>query len=97
MKTVSTCPLGHTCEKVVGDHVERCQWFLQLDGNDPQSGEKLAGQSKCVMVWDVILKIEGNREVFNLGAGVQSLRNETVKRQTIALEAINDLQISSSS
>ena len=79
----------------MGDHVERCQWFLSLDGVDPTSGKPTDAVSRCVMVWDVVLKIEGNRELFNLGAGVHSLRNETVKRQTAALEVINGLQIPS--
>lgn len=83
-----TCPLGHTCKKVVDGHIEICAWNVKLEGKDPQNG-KLVEEYRCSMAWQPILMIEGNGLALSGNASIQSLRNETLKRQDIALGALN--------
>ena len=90
MKTVLTCPLGSECEKIVGDHIERCVWFVELKGHNPQNGKEI-DQSKCAIAWQPILMVEGNGVSYNIGASIQSLRNETVSRQNIALKSVRSI------
>ena len=87
METVLTCPLGATCEKIVDDHIERCLWYVTLAGKHPQTGEPV-NESKCAMAWQPILMVEGNGVSKGITAAVESLRNEHVKIQERALEAL---------
>ena len=57
MKIVLTCPLGHTCEKAVDGYIERCAWYTNIKGKDPQS-EEIIDQWKCAMTWQPILLVE---------------------------------------
>jgi len=87
VKTVSTCPFGSDCEKVVGDHIERCALYLELEGQDPQSGVPVR-ESRCSFTWAPLLQIQGNGIALGGNASIQSLRNETVKRQDIAIKGM---------
>jgi len=57
MEVKLTCPLGHTCERVVDDHVERCVWYKELAGRDPQSEEVLQ-RWDCAIAWLPLLNVE---------------------------------------
>ena len=87
MDTVITCPLGSECEKVAGDHIERCALYLELEGKNPQDGSPMK-ESRCSFAWAPLLQIQGNGIALGANASIQSLRNETVKRQDIALQGI---------
>lgn len=89
MKTKITCPLGHSCEKIVDDHIERCAWYIQLAGSDPRDGKEL-NESRCAMAWQPILMVESTRANTQVAASVQSHRNETIKRQDIALGVLSN-------
>ena len=93
LEIVTSCPLGHSCEKVVDGKIHRCAWFTKLEGTNPQNGERV-DESKCAMQWLPMLQVEGNGATHNVGVSIQSLRNETVSRQEKALGKINGLQIS---
>jgi hypothetical protein len=88
-----TCPLGSTCEKVVDGVIERCAWYVSLEGKNPQNGKEV-NDSKCAIAWQPLLMIETAGIMNGTNASVQSLRNETVKRQEIALEVVKNAQIS---
>jgi hypothetical protein len=92
IEVVTTCPLGSTCEEVKDGKVHRCAWFVELEGTDPQSGKPVK-ESKCAMAWQPILQIEGSRETNRVAASVQSMRNETSKQQSAAIEVIKNVQI----
>jgi len=91
IKTELTCPLGHTCQKVVGDVIQQCHWYINLAGKNPQTGEPV-DEYKCAIAWQPILAIEGNGLLNGTNASVQSLRNETVKRQDEALQVVRNVQ-----
>ena len=82
-----TCPLGHTCRKVVGDHIEECVWYIHMEGENPQNGESM-DRAECAMVWQPFLMIEGNRETYKVGANLQDLKNETIVRQDAFLGVV---------
>ena len=91
-----TCPLGSNCERVIDGAIERCAWYVKLEGEHPQSGEKM-NESRCAMAWIPVLQIEGNGQNRHITTAVQSLRNETIKRQNAALEMVKNAQISQDS
>jgi len=83
MKTILTCPLGHTCEKAVDGAIERCAWYTNIKGKDPQS-EEIIDQWKCAMAWQPILLIENTAQSRGTGAAVESFRNEMLKSNEIS-------------
>lgn len=88
LETVFTCPLGSKCQEIIGEEIHQCHWYVKLAGKDPQTGENIE-QYKCAIAWQPILAIEGNGAASGIAASIQSLRNETVTRQDIALGALN--------
>ena len=95
LETVTTCPLGSECREVKDGKIHHCAWYIKLQGKNPQTGEPV-DDYRCAIAWQPILAIEGNGASHSIAASVQSLRNETVKRQDAALGAfINAKTISS--
>jgi hypothetical protein len=92
IEVVRTCPLGSTCEEVIDGKIHRCEWYVKLEGDSPQDGKKIE-TSKCAIAWQPILLIEGNLQNLRVSAAIESLRNETIKRQELAIGKINELQI----
>ena len=88
LKTILTCPLGSECQKIVGEEIHQCSWYIKLAGKDPQTGKDV-DDYRCAIAWQPILAIEGNGINVGVAQSVQSLRNETVKRQDVALGALN--------
>ena len=65
---------------------ECCRW-VQVQGMDPQTGEKFS-RSDCVDNWGPMLAIEQGRKLNEIGAAVESLRNETTKAHAQAAQEI---------
>jgi len=82
MKIVLTCPLGHTCEKAVDGYIERCAWYTNIKGKDPQS-EEIIDQWKCAMTWQPILLVENAQTNRGQTQALESFRNEVVAGQQI--------------
>lgn len=70
-----TCPLGGICERVVDGHIERCAWYVTLEGVNPQTGEKAEPQSKCGMAWLPILMIDNTGKTDRVSDAVNQLRD----------------------
>ena len=79
-----TCPLGHTCERVVDGAIERCMWYKELAGRDPQS-EEVVQRWDCAIAWLPLLNVEMSGTNRGQTAAIESMRNETVKRQDALL------------
>ena len=90
IKTVYVCPLGGTCEKIADGVIERCAWYVKIEGTHPNTGEFIS-ESRCAMYWQPILMIDTNGKLNQNIATVESLRNETIKRQdaVLALGAVD--------
>lgn len=68
-----TCPLGHTCEKVVDGKIEQCRWYVNLEGENPQTGESV-NTSKCVIEWVPIMMVQDCKETARVSDAVNVLR-----------------------
>lgn len=86
-----TCPLGHQCETVSEREgkpvVNRCAWYTQIAGKDPQ-GEEFINQWRCSLAWMPILLIENAQTNRGQTAAIESFRNETVRQQNDFLTLI---------
>lgn len=78
------CPLGKKCQEIKDNKIHQCAWYVKLQGKNPQTGDPIE-EYRCAIAWQPILAIENNGATHGLASSVQSLRNETVKRQNIAL------------
>ncbi len=82
------CPLiGEECMKL------KCEWFTQMRGKNPQTGEDV-DEWGCAVTWLPMLLIENSQQQRQTGAAVESFRNETVKRMVntiLPVEPINTL------
>ena len=84
MEVHTTCPLGSKCEEIKGNALYRCAWYVQLSGTDSQGNEH--DSWKCAIAWQPILQIETAATNRGQTAALESMRNETVKRQDVALQ-----------
>ena len=67
------CPLiGEECMKL------KCEWFTQMRGTNPQTGEEV-DEWGCAVTWLPMLLIENSQQQRQTGAAVESFRNETIK------------------
>lgn len=87
MEIKKTCPLGHTCEKAVDGHIERCAWYTHLEGMHPQTGDRI-DRWECAIAWQPVLTIELAGAVQSGNATMQSMRNNLDQRQGEALKLI---------
>lgn len=95
LEVKKTCPLGSVCREVIDGVINECIWLTKIAGVDAEN--KPTETENCAMVWMPILQVEGNNQTRIVGASVQSLRNETVKRQDFALGLVSDAKTISSS
>ena len=85
---------GKFCPLIKEDCLElKCAWFVQLRGNDPQTGKEM-DEWGCAVTWNPVLQIETAQQGRQAGAAVESFRNEMVKanqqnQQLFAAATIN--------
>jgi hypothetical protein len=83
MRIVKVCPLGGKCERMIdSDTMERCGWYIQLAGQNPQTGE-LTDEWGCSMAWLPVLLVENSRASIGTSVAVESFRNEMVSQNQI--------------
>lgn len=75
-----TCPLGHKCEvrDDAGNVEERCRWFVQVIGTNPQTGEHV-DKWDCAIAFMPVMQIENSQQTRQAGAAIESFRNEMKK------------------
>lgn len=56
----------------------RCPLYIQIKGNNPQGGE--IDHWGCAISWIPILLIENTKKVLEMGAAIESFRNEMVRQ-----------------
>lgn len=88
LKVKTSCPLGHKCESIDGGEINRCAWFVKLEGKCPQTGKDV-DEWRCSIAWQPILMIEQSGQVRNVAVSIQSTRNEMLERQDKALQVLN--------
>ena len=65
----------------------RCQWFIQIQGRNPQSGEN-TNEFGCAIGWLPMLQIETANQSRQAGAAIESFRNETLRRQEASQKSV---------
>ena len=63
LKRLVTCPLGSTCEKIVGDEIHTCAWYMTIKGTDTQTGEQVDRQM-CAIVAQPMLTMDVTKAAF---------------------------------
>jgi len=75
VKPQLSCPLGAKCEEIRDNTMYRCAWFIQLAGQNPNTGETV-DERGCAMAWLPILMVENSAQQRSTAAAVESFRNE---------------------
>lgn len=87
---------GNFCPLIKKDCVGlQCNWFMQVRGKHPQTGEEV-DEWNCAVTWLPVLLIENSQQQRQTGAAVESFRNEVAKssemnQQLFALDIHNRL------
>lgn len=76
-----TCPL---LNKQCLEH--KCQWFIQLQGIQPQTGVQ-TNEWGCSVAWLPILLVENSQQQRQTGAAIEQVRNKIVP----AFDALTNL------
>ena len=87
LKTTLSCPLGSKCEEVREGAIHRCAWFVQLAGQNPQTGEQV-DERGCAMSWLPILLVENAKVARGTSSAVESFRNDMVRSNEVGVQAI---------
>lgn len=85
MKVKLTCPLGHTCERVVAgingeeDYIERCRWYRKYASWDKERGTVMEETVHwdCAIPKNNELQIEALAGLGGIQAAVESRGNAT--------------------
>ena len=77
VKPQLSCPLGSKCEEIRDNTMYRCAWFIQLAGQNPNTGETI-DERGCAMAWVPILLVENSAQQRSTAAAVESFRNEVM-------------------
>ena len=91
MEETITCPLGSQCTEIKDNKIYRCAWHTKMAGIDA-SGES-HDEWRCAMAWMPILQTEMSGTNRGQTAAIESLRNESVKRQNIAIGEMRRIDV----
>jgi len=80
IEIVTTCPLGHQCETVKEDRLQRCAWYICIKGKDPQS-EDTIDEWRCAIAWQPILMVEMSQTNRGQTHALETLREEMSRGQ----------------
>jgi hypothetical protein len=84
IETILTCPLGSKCEEAKDGKIYRCAWYTKLQGKNPQS-EEIIDEWGCAISWLPLMQVEVAQTNRGQTAAICSMRDESIKRQDIAL------------
>lgn len=82
IKTGTYCPLVK--KECIG---LQCSWFTQVRGTNPNTGQEV-DEWACAISWLPILLIENSQQQRSTGTAVESFRNEMVKANESATQAL---------
>jgi hypothetical protein len=77
---------GFTVSCFTGVTEHGCQLWTALKGQEPQSAA-VVDKHGCADAWGPVLQVETTQQVRQLGAAIESLRNEGVKAQAASQAA----------
>jgi hypothetical protein len=93
MEVIQICPLGAECERIGADKdgnavLYRCRAYTLLRGKLPDRDEQVDQWRCSIFEWLPILLVENSQMTRGVNAAVSDLKNETVKRQDVAMRAL---------
>lgn len=65
----------------------QCNWFTQLRGVNPNTGQEIDEWS-CAVTWLPMLLIENSQQQRQTGAAVESFRNEMVRSNEVSQQVL---------
>ncbi len=84
----SNCP---QYRKDVSKVCHKCEWYINIKGNHPQSGDQI-DQWGCAITFNALIGVGIVQSIENrvggLQAATESFRNETVKANQLACQVI---------
>jgi len=84
--SLKMCPFtGDDC------YEHKCQMYIKMMGKDPQTGRDVE-EYKCAFVWQTILQIENAQQTRQVGAAVESFRNEMARQNNELVNGLNHVQ-----
>lgn len=87
-----TCPLGHECETPHEGYIERCAWYMEVEGKHPFTGEDVK-EWGCALVWNAIISgqvAQTNRGITSVIGDVRNVMVEYKEnRKTVENNFIN--------
>ena len=84
VEVIETCPLGSECVEVKNGAIHRCKWFIKLQGKDAMGKDH--DTENCAIAWWPLLQVETSRQGLMQTAAINSMRNESIKRQDVAID-----------
>lgn len=83
MRPKANCPLDgfKPCRQL------ECGWFTQLRGVNPNTNKEV-DEWGCAMAWVPMLLVENSSQSRQVGAAVESFRNEMVRSNEASLAAL---------
>lgn len=74
MKIKITCPFGADCEKPTDKGIERCAWYIEVSGKNPQTSAEIKDWG-CAISWLPMIGLENNKHVLSGVAATEQVRN----------------------
>ena len=86
------CPLNqdNRCRSVKDGKVYQCRWFEKVSGKDAEGND--VDEWNCCHVFANRFRTQMYTSNVNVAASINSLRNETVRRQDFALEQLKGVK-----
>ena len=76
------------CEYIHNNQIHRCSNFIFITGKDPQNNKQYIDVGKCAETWGPTLTVENSLANRSMAAAMESMRNETAKRQDTMISLI---------
>lgn len=92
LPTETFCPVNrdNVCREVRDNKVHICRWFVKMAGKDEKGDD--VEEWRCAHVWAPVLMVESSSTNRGISAAINSLRNETVKRQELAISRLKGIE-----
>lgn len=78
LERLTSCPLGHECEKVVDGKLVTCAWLLNVKGIDPQTGEPV-DKTMCAIVATPLMSMDITKAVYGNSHAIKTQSELLIK------------------
>lgn len=78
------------CQYIKNNKVSSCSNFVKLNGIDPTDSTKVFDEWGCAIAFVPIMLVEVSSTNRGKTQALESFRNETIKRQDVALKLVSE-------